>query len=123
MVVAFLLDPGFGPGTPPLRFGPAAGGASEDGVLVPLTAGVVSPGVSAGVASMAGIAAGVPGDEAGLEGGSDEVSDGSWGNLVSCSGVSLRTTVKDLADLVEAMIFFADGDKRRRVCRRARWRR
>lgn len=93
MVAALRFEPGFGP----LRLGPAAGGARDDGVLASfMLAADSSAGVSAGVGSMVICGAGVSdGGDSGLAAGGG-AAGASWGNLTRTSGESLRVMLRDL---------------------------
>jgi hypothetical protein len=103
IAAAFRFVPGLGP----FLLGPAAGGASDDGVLVPFMLGVESAGVSAGVGSMLICGAGVSdGGDSGFADGAG-VAAGSWGNLISTSGESLSVM---LSDFGFAVIFATERD-------------
>lgn len=84
-------------GAGPFRLGPAAGGASDEGAFVPFIVVEASAGVSLGGSTTWG--AGVSGDDAGLECGGAAAA--SCGNATRAFGESLRTTVFDLAGLVD----------------------
>jgi len=93
-------------GAGPFRLGPVAGGASDDGVLVPFIGVEASAGVSA-EGSMIWGAAGVLGDEVGFGAGLAAAVAGSCGNASSAFDESLRTTVFVL--IVFADIFATEG--------------
>lgn len=81
-----------------LRFWPATGGASDDGVLASFMTLAVS--ASAGVSTVDSTIWGVwSGDEAGLE--SAGVAAVSWGNVRRESGDSLRMAILVLAGFAD----------------------
>jgi len=82
-------------GAGPFRFGPAAGGASDDGVEVPFITVEASAGVSFDGSMILG--AGVSGADAGFDCGG--VAAASCGKATRAFGDSLRMIVFDLAGL------------------------
>lgn len=116
MTAALRFEPGLGP----FRFD--AGGARDDGVLVPFMATVESAGVSA-AGSMVWAAGVSDGDEAGLESCAGDGVE-SLGNLLRASGDNRRATVSDLGfDVIFATQRVGDVVSRWRCdgSRRRRW--
>lgn len=109
MAVALRLVPGFGPFRGFGLSDAAAGGASDDGVLVPFMMAVESAGVAAGVGSMViwGVSDGGEVEAESCTGG----ATGSWGNEVKAVDASLSVTTSDF----DFVVIFASSNSRRGV--------